>query len=124
MLTEFLVPETVAHQNGESAVLDIGAAQGKTVLLTLGITRIVEQESIDVSIQGSPDKTTWTPILAFPQKFYCGTYAMVLDLTGHPDVQFLKANWKLDRWGRGDGKPMFEFYLHAKQVEVRMMAAT
>jgi len=41
-------------------------------LLTLAITNIIEQESLDVSIFGSADGATWDPkpVAAFPQKFY------------------------------------------------------
>lgn len=124
MFANFLVPETVARENGASGEVELGAAQGKTVLLTLGITRIVEQESLDVAIHGSPDKSAWSPLVAFPQKFYCGTYTILLDLTDHPDVRYLKAMWKVDRWGRGDTKPMFEFYVHVRQADLKVMAAT
>ena len=45
--------------------------------MTLAITKIIEQESLDLSIFGSADGATWgaKPIAAFPQKFYCGEIA-------------------------------------------------
>ena len=54
------------------------------LLLTLGITRIIEQESLDLTIWGSANGDTWTQIAAFPQKFYCGTYSLLVDLTTAP----------------------------------------
>jgi len=116
MLPGFLVPETVINGNGNSAECELGEAQGKVLSLTLGILRAIEQESLDVSIWGSADKTEWgaKPLLAFPQKFYCGTYSMTLDLSAHPELQYLRVQWKSARWGRGDTKPLFGIYLFAE----------
>jgi hypothetical protein len=120
MTPSFLLPETVAQKNGSGSGLDLGSAAGKPLLLTLGITRIVEQESLDVDIQGSADGATWTdkPILRFPQKFYCGTYSLLLDLSKHPDVKYLRVTYKLNRWGRGDTTPLFGFYVFAEEAAV------
>lgn len=122
MLPNFLLPETVARQNGESQVVDLGHASGKQLLLTLGITRIIEQESIDVEIWASPDKTNWgdKPVLRFPQKFYCGTYSLLLNLTNRPDVRYLRVNYKLNRWGRGEATPLFGFYVFAQDASATM----
>lgn len=112
-VANFLLPESVQRKDGESEAVELGASQGKLILLTLGITRIIEQESLDVSILGSVDGEAWQdpPLLAFPQKFYCGTYTILLDLSAHPDVAFIKAKWKMSRWGRGEPSPLFGFYL-------------
>ena len=120
----FLIPETVVRENGYSKALAVGDAKGKALSLTLGITRIVEQESLDVSIWGSANGSDWgaRPLLAFPQKFYCGTYTMVLDLSANPEVEYIRAEWKVNRWGRGDPKPLFEFYLFAEPVSVAAAA--
>ena len=59
MLPQFLMPESVARQDGAGAEIALDAGRGKSLLLTLGITRIVEQESLDVSVWGSPDKENW-----------------------------------------------------------------
>src|SRR5437762_2804154 len=61
MYEAFLVPEITVEANGESAPLTLGAAAGKPVLLTLAITGIVEQESLDASIFGSANGTEWAP---------------------------------------------------------------
>jgi hypothetical protein len=118
LLPNFLVPEGVQRSDGESDAFDLGDLKGGLLLLTLGITRIIEQESLDVSIWGSADGANWgeKPLAAFPQKFYCGTYTIMLDLSKHPEAQFLKAKWKMGRWGRGDPKPLFGFYLYAERV--------
>ncbi len=119
MFEAFLVPEkTVVTAKGDGAAIDASAAAGKTLLLTLTISRIIEQESLDVSIWGSADGQDFgaKPLLAFPQKFYCGEHPLLLDLSPHPAVKFLRAHWEVARWGRGSETPMFEFQLHARDV--------
>jgi len=117
------MPESVARQDGAGAEIALDAGRGKSLLLTLGITRIVEQESLDVSVWGSPDKENWQQLGAFPQKFYCGTYSLLLDLTRHPDVRYLRAHWKMNRWGRGEPAPLFGFYLFVEEVQMRAVGA-
>ena len=119
MLPQFLIPETIARENGTSDATQLGASAGKSLLLTLGITRILEQESLDVAIWGSADGKNWgeRPLIKFPQKFYCGTYTLALDLSRHADVAYLRGEYKLNRWGRGDSVPLFGFYLFVQESE-------
>ena len=116
MLPAFLAPETTIREAGNSADLSLGDYAGKTVVVTLGITRIIEQESLDVSIWGSADGADWgaKPLASFPQKFYCGTYQASVDLAATPDVKFLRAKWQVNRWGRCDTKPLFTAYVFAQ----------
>jgi len=125
VLPAFLVEETVVREEGVGPEVALGPSQGRLLLLTLGITRIIEQESLDLSIWGSPDRTNWgaKPLVSFPQKFYCGTYQVELDLTAHPDVAFLRAGWKVSRWGRGAPAPLFGFYLFAQETAGVLTAA-
>src|SRR5450756_2661622 len=99
MLPEFLLTETTVREAGTGPDLALGEQQGGTLVLTLGITRIIEQESIDLSIWGSADGADWgtKPLFTFPQKFYCGTYQIVADLSGHPDARFLRVKWAVNR---------------------------
>ena len=100
MKSQFLLPETVARHDGtgpETALEDSGS---DLLLLTLGITRIIEQESLDLTIWGSTSTGSWIQIAAFPQKFYCGTYSLLVDLTQHSDVKEIRAQWKMARCGR------------------------
>lgn len=125
VLPNFLIPETVVREDGTGAEFELGDLQGKLLLLTLGITRIIEQESLDISFWGSPDKAAWSakPLIAFPQKFYCGTYQLLLDLSNHPDVRYLRVQWKVNRWGRGTAKPLFGFYVFAEEMARQVLAA-
>ena len=113
------------REEGKGPECDLGDSQGKLLMLTLGITRIIEQESLDVSILGSPDKNDWgqKPLISFPQKFYCGSYQVLLDLSGRPDIKYLRVQWKANRWGRGADKPLFGFYLFAQEAATQALAA-
>jgi hypothetical protein len=126
MLPEFILPETTVREAGTGPVIGLGANQGGSLILTLGITRIIEQESLDLSIWGSADGVEWNakPLLTFPQKFYCGTYQIVLDLSEHSDVRYLRAKWQVNRWGKGDPTPLFDLYLFAKELEQEALAFT
>jgi hypothetical protein len=118
MLPNFLLPETVARQDGAGSPLALADAAGTPLLLTLGITSIIEQESLDVAVYGSADGETWSdkPLVSFPQKFYCGTYVLLVDLSGNPEVNYVRVQWKMNRWGRGEPKPMFGFYVFAQEA--------
>jgi hypothetical protein len=119
MIDTFLVAEkTVVSAKGDGPAVDVSGASGRVFLLTLEITKIIEQESLEISIFGSADGATWSPkpVAAFPQKFYCGQTPLLLDLTEHPDVEFVRAHWEVARWGRGVETPMFEFDVRLKEV--------
>lgn len=124
MLAEFLLPQTTVRDAGAGPVMTLGRYEGSVLILTLGITRIIEQESLDLSVWGSADGTEWGshPIVAFPQKFYCGTYQVPLDLIERPDVKFLRVQWHVNRWGKGDPTPLFEVYVFAKQMRPASVA--
>jgi hypothetical protein len=124
MLPEFLIPETTVREGGTGLEFSLGEDCGGVLLLTLGITRIVEQESLDLSIWGSPDGTEWgtKPLIAFPQKFYCGTYQVQLDLSTRPHIRRLRAKWQVKRWGKGEPKPLFTIYLFAAILQPAILA--
>jgi hypothetical protein len=114
-----LVPSgTVATAKGDGPAIDVSALSGRVFLATLAIAKIIEQESLDVSIYGSSDGATWSTksIAAFRQEFYTGEFPLLLDLSAHPDVKFIRAHWELARWGRGTETPMFEFGVTMKEI--------
>lgn len=125
MIDNFLLPEkTVIKAKGESQVVDISAAQNRVFLLTLKITEVVEQESIDVSILGSTDGAIWDtkPLAMFPQRFYAGETPVLVDLTEQAGVKFVRAQWDVNRWGRGPEEPMFELSLSCREVPAEILA--
>jgi hypothetical protein len=124
MIDSFLVPDkTVVNAKGDGPAVDVGSAANRVFLLSLNITGIVEQESLDVSILGSADGTTWgpKPLTNFPQKFYQAQHPLLLDLTGQANVKFLRAHWEVARWGRGSETPMFEFHVTIKEVPAEIL---
>jgi hypothetical protein len=124
MIDTILVAEkTVVSAKGDGPTVDLNGASGRVFLLTLEITKIIEQESLDVSVLGSTDGAVWgaKAVAAFPQKFYCGQSPQLLDLTAHPDVRFVRAHWDVARWGRGTETTMFEFGLGLKEIPSDML---
>lgn len=114
-----LVPaNTRVTAKGDGPAVDVSGAANRIFLVTLSITKIIEQESLDVSFYGSADGAAWTPksIAAFPQKFYTEEAPLLLDLSGHPEVKFVRAHWEVARWGRGTETPMFEFGVTMREV--------
>jgi hypothetical protein len=122
---EFLLPETTVREAGAGPAIDIGEERGGTLILTLGITRILEKESIDIAIWGSPDGSDWgtVPLASYPQKFYCGTYQMYLGLSTRPDVRFLRVQWTTGRWSVEKGKPLFTLYLFSQTLDRQLVCA-
>ncbi len=108
----------MVNAKGDGAAVDVSGASNRVFLATLAITKIIEQESLDVSIYGSADGATWgaKSLAAFPQKFYCGETPILVDLTGQTDVKFVRAHWEVARWGRGAETPAFEFGVTLKEV--------
>lgn len=125
MFNAFLLPEkTVVCQKGDGPAIDVSPVTGKVLLLTLEITDVIEQQSLDVSIWGSADGNAWgeKPLLAFPQKFYRGTHPLLVDLSKHPTIKFLRAHWEVNRWGHHAEGPRFELQLSAKEVPQEVLA--
>lgn len=114
-----LIPaDTKLESNAEGAAFDISESVSRTFFCTLTITDQLEQESLDVSIWGSPDGENFgkTPLLKLPQQFYRGTTKMVLDVSLKSDIKFLRAKWELSRWGRVAPQPMFVAGLTLQEI--------
>ncbi len=114
----FLLPETTVQESGSGEPFEIGS-EGGTALLSLGITEIVEQQSLDVDVLGSVDGEEWleTPLRSFPQKFYTGVWQLLCDLDASPEVRYLKIGYKVARWGVGSQTPRFRFYVFAEPFQ-------
>jgi hypothetical protein len=127
MIDTHLVAETTTvSAKGDSAPVDISAAQSRVFLLSLNIVQVIEQESLEVSVFGSADGAAWSakPLLSFPQKFYRGQHPLLLDLTADTATKFLRAHWEVNRWGRGTETPKFEFSLGLKEVPASILQET
>jgi len=60
-------------------------------------------------------------LVTFPPKFYCGIYSRLLNLSSKPEVGFVRVTWKMSRWRKGDGMPMF--YVYAEESGARVNTA-
>lgn len=125
MILNFLLPESTIGSDGRGPDVDIGIRPTSRRYLTLGITRITEHELLEVSVCGSVDGDNWDsrPLAKFPPKFYCGVYSIPLDLSARPDVRFLRVQWKISRWRKGEGMALCDFYVGVEEHETRMRAA-
>ena len=114
-----LIPaNTTLESNSVGEAIEISASESRTFFCVLTITEQLEQESLDVSIWGSPDGQEFgkLPLLKFPQQFYSGNTKMILDVTLRPEVKFLRARWDLNRWGRVSPAPRFVAGLQMEEI--------
>lgn len=125
MLRNVLLPESIARADGAGPEFDLGSKRGKLLVLTLGITRILEQESLEIFVFGSPDGDQWDPkpLAKFPPKFYCGLYSILLNLGSRPDMKYLRVQWKMSRWSKREKIPMFGFYVFVEESGARVSVA-
>src|ERR1039458_6451258 len=127
MIDAFLVPaNTVITAKGDSEPLDISIASSPALLATLSISKVVEQESIEVSFFTSADGVTWEakPVASLPQKFYIGEYPLLVDLSQANGAKFLRAHWEVGRWGRGQVTPSFEIGLRLREIPAQLLQET
>ena len=110
----FLVPETTIHENGNSEPIEAGP---HPLLVTLGVLDVIEQETLQLSIHGSSDGAAWNPepLVAFPERFYPGVSAVYLGPSAH-GARSIRAQWKVNRWGRGSKRPSFRFYVAVEEL--------
>jgi hypothetical protein len=106
------------ESNAVGQAFDISSSESRTFLCRLTITKQLEQESLDVSIWGSPDGQAFgrTPLLKIPQQFYRGSTKMVLDISLRKEVRFLQAKWEVNRWGRVSPTSLFVAELTLEEI--------
>ena len=111
-------PDTPLESNGHSYPIEISESASRTFFCVLTITDQIEQESLDVSIWGSPDGQDFgkRPVLKLPQQFYSGTTKMILDVSLRPEIEFVRARWELNRWGRVAPTPRFVAGLQLEEI--------
>jgi len=124
MLDSFLIPaKTIVTAKGDSEPLEVGSIGGPALLVTLSISSIVEQESIELSVFTSADGATWEakPVASLAQKFYVGEYPLLVDLTQAASTRFVRVHWEVNRWGRGPVMPHFEIGVRVREVPREML---
>jgi hypothetical protein len=117
-----LLPECVRSGDGVGPVVDLDTYCSKLLVVTLGITDVVERTGITVSVWGSSDQIDWgaKPLAAFRQRQYCGVYSVLLNLARHPDVRHLRVQWNMNRWGKGERTPHFGFEVFLEESGARV----
>lgn len=116
----FLVTEQVFSESGEGQAISLDNSPDGPLQLTLGITQILQQENVEVSVWGSTDRREWSRIASFPHKSYCGTYSMVLGTLLQRNLKYLKARWSMERWASVKKDALVSFYLLAEDAKVRV----
>ena len=111
-MAEILLPEMVAQQDGVGVAFEPEPFNTQW-LLTLNVSRILEHEGLEVTVTGSPDREHWLPVARFPRKFHCGTYSHWVDLAKHPGVRYVRAEWKMTRWGLSESSVLCGFSVTA-----------
>src|SRR5450631_575269 len=127
MIDAFLVPDkTVITAKGDSEPLDVSDASNPAFLATLSVTKIIEQQAIELSFFTSADGATWEakPVASLPQKFYVGQYPLLVDLSQSTGAKFLRAHWEVSRWGRGTVTPNFELGLRVREIPAELLRET
>ena len=123
MTPVFALPETVVREDGHSPEISLEASTGRMLMLTLGITRVLERETLEVSIHGSRDGSIWQRLAAFPKKSYCGTYSLLMDLSAQPETRRLRIHWSVNRWDNAMQKPVFAFSISGEELRARVAGA-
>lgn len=107
---------------GVGAVVPLEDLCQRLLVVTLGITDVVERTGLTVSIWGSTDQLDWgpKPLATFRERQYCGVYSVLLNLAARPDIRYLRAQWTMNRWGRGERPPVFEFEVFVEESGARV----
>jgi hypothetical protein len=105
-------------ENGGGESFDLAPSATRTFICSMEIAAQMEQESVDLSVWGSRDGENWDkkPLLIMPQRFYKGETRQILDLSLQPEIRFIRAKWKLTRWGRVSPHPMFVLSFTATEI--------
>jgi hypothetical protein len=123
LLPPFLLDEIEARESGVGAAIPI-PQDLPPVNVTLGITRVLQQECLDVSVWGDNDTGVWIRLASFPNKCYCGTYTMPLNLADNPHISRLRVEWKMTRWNQSGEAPLFGFYVSLDEQRARRAGAS
>src|ERR1700685_63578 len=112
-----LLPDAVRRIDGFGPAVDLDEYRGKLLVVTLGVTAVVERTGLAVSIWGSPDQMEWgtKPLISLRQTQYCGVYSVLLTLAQRPDIRCLRVAWNMNRWGTGERIAQFGFQVFVEE---------
>lgn len=114
---KWLLPESVRLLDGVGPAVDLGSFRGRLLVLTLGVSAVVERTGLTVSVWGSPDLIAWAdkPLISLKQRQYCGVYSVLLNLAHRPEIRFLRVEWNMIRMGKGERIAQFGFQVFAEE---------
>jgi hypothetical protein len=117
-----LLPDAARRGDGVGPIVALGEHCSKLLVITLGITEVVERTGLTVSVWGSPDQNQWgaKPLLTFRQRQYCGVYSVLLNMAMHTDVRYLRVQWNMNLCGKGERIPMFGFEVFLEESGARV----
>src|ERR1700733_12374635 len=117
-----LLPESVRKGDGVGPIVALDEHCSKLLVVTLGITDVVERTGLSVSVWGSPDQIDWgaKPLVTFRQRQYCGVYSVLLNMATHTEIRYLRVQWNMNRWGRGERVPFFGFEVFLEESGARV----
>lgn len=123
---KYLLPESVRKGDGVGPVVPLDDYCSKLLVLTLGITDVVERTGLTVSVWGSTDQNEWGsgPLLTFRQRQYCGVYSVLLNMASYMNLRYLRVQWSMNRWGRGERIPQFGFEVFAEESGARVSGSS
>jgi hypothetical protein len=122
---QWLLPDCVRHADGVGPAVDLDEYCGKLLVVTLGINAVVERTGLTVSVWGSPDQVDWgnKPLVTLRQRQYCGVYSALLNLAQRPDLRFLRVQWNMSRWGKGERIAQFGFQVFLEESGARVSSS-
>ena|SRR5579863_3487364 len=122
---KYLLPESVRKGDGVGPVVALNECCSKLLVVTLGITDVVESTGLTVSVWGSADESEWgsRPLVTFRQRQYCGVYSVLLNMATHTDLRYLRVQWNMNRWGRGERIPQFGFEVFLEESGARVSSS-
>ena len=117
-----LLSESLRKGDGVGPVTALDESCSKLLVVTLDITDVVERTGLTVSVWGSADQIEWgaKPLVTFRQRQYCGVYSVLLNLAMHPEVRYLRVQWNMNLWGRGERTPLFGFEVFIEESGARV----
>ena len=121
----YVVPACAVHSDGCGPIFELSSLERGTLLvLTLAINCVLEHERLFVSVWGSQDAENWgtAPLVSFTPKYYCGLYSTLLSLTAHPEIRYIRAQWRMQQLKKATKQLMFGFHISVEQSGARISA--
>ncbi len=120
-----LFPEQFVQGCGSGPVIELGLAQGKPLHCSLTINRITQQHTLDIAVWGSEDGADFgsRPVVAFPSKYYCGTYHHMLEFDSDSKIRFVRVDYRFNCWGHQVAAPLCVFTMTAEPATAPILSA-